>query len=440
MAENSKEAVYRRRHFNVLKSTIERAEQLNAEADTSFVMIFASELEAGWSNYSNAFNTHEDSLIGKDDTTLNTISKEFTSMHNSYLNTKLHLAKLDTANHAGASNSTLLNATAHNSIKTTKLPPIKITQFTGDLKHWTEFKATCRSVLIDKIPDVQRLQYLKDALIGEPRELVSHILPAEGAYDRAMKLLTKRYENVRAMVNNHLRQIFALEKDRSPNESISLLRKIINTINGLVAALLGFDIDAATWDSILIFNTSQCLHPDSFRAWEEQLQGQRNVPSLDTYLNFLDMRVTILENTASFSTFIEQPNRPRMVDTSLNSYPICDTTEEKPSQSYFIVKDDVKCWICNGNHLSNRCNTIRRIPVQNRRALVQKSGACINCLQAHPLSSCPFEPSCQACSGNHNTLLHGGETKMLLTQDEENSAGEGASLVATISTDHQSQC
>lgn len=56
---------------------------------------------------------------------------------------------------------------------------VRLPSFSGDVKDWVEFKATCRSVLtdrvIDRVHDVQRLQQLKETLTVEPRELISHI-------------------------------------------------------------------------------------------------------------------------------------------------------------------------------------------------------------------------------------------------------------------------
>lgn len=168
----------------------------------------------------------------------------------------------------------MIDASVHDAAKNVKMPPVKITAFSGDIIQWTEFKATCRSILTEKFSDVQRLHYLKDALVDEPRELVSHILPADGAYDRAMLLLKNRYENVRAIVNHHLHRLYTIGLEKPSTESTKLLRKIINTINSLTAALQGLDIDTKTWDAILIYNTSQCLHPDSIRSVGRAIGGQ----------------------------------------------------------------------------------------------------------------------------------------------------------------------
>lgn len=156
-------------------------------------------------------------------------------------------------------------------INTYKLPPFynsHLPVFSGDMKNWMEFRATCRTVLTDRLHEIERLQQLKDALIGEPRELIAHILPADGAYDRAMLLLKQRYENERAIVNSQLHRLYALTPNELDHENASTLRSILNTIHSV------------TWNSILIFNTSQCLHTDSRNAWEEKLEGTRAVPSL----------------------------------------------------------------------------------------------------------------------------------------------------------------
>lgn len=167
------------------------------------------------------------------------------------------------------------------------MTPIRVPMFNGDPNVWAEFKATCRSVLTDKIHDVARLQLLKEALKGEPRELVQHVLPGDGCYERAMLLLKKRYENPRTLVNGQLRRLYTIPHNEPNREIIVTLRTIMNTINSLKAALDGCEIDTSTWDAILVLNTSQCLHAESLKAWEEKLEGTRVVPSLSQYLELI---------------------------------------------------------------------------------------------------------------------------------------------------------
>lgn len=434
----SKESVYRTRYHGILKSTVEKAEKLTANADVSSVAIFRDELETGWSNYSSAFNTHEETLIGKDENALSTITKEFSTMHDAYLSTKLHLGKLMSANPGGALNSTMFDSNAHDTAKTVKMPPIKISTFSGELKEWTEFKATCRSILTEKIPDVQRLQYLKEALSGEPRELVAHILPADGAYDRAMKLLVNRYENIRAIVNSHLQRLYTIKRDDATNESIGVLRTIINTINGLKAALHGIDIETDSWDAILIYNTAQCLHPASLKAWEERLEGKKVIPTLETFLNFLETRITILESTASFCTVVP----PQKTTSKPFNFPKRDYKSDKDKvKTFYTLKAEFKCLICKKNHLSNRCDELNRMTVRQRREAVHKSGVCFNCLQSHVVANCPFMPTCKKCDGNHHSMLHEEKPTVLLNQAEEISDDESVmenagDKISIVSAEH----
>lgn len=417
-----------KRCHGILKATVEQAEKLTVNSEVSSVAVFRDELDTSWSHYVNAFNLHEDSLIGKDDITIGTINTEYIAMHNTYLCTKLHLRKLLSAKSTVSSlHSTLLDGTNganDEAVKTIKMPPIKITPFSGDLKDWTEFKATCRSILTEKISDVQRLQYLKEALSGEPRELVAHILPADGAYDRAMQLLVNRFENTRAIVNMHLKRLYTIPRDESETETIGTLRKIINTINGLKAALTGIDIETNTWDSILIYNTSRCLQPISLKAWEERLEGKRTIPSLQTYLDFLETRITILENTASFS--IATP----CLKTEPFDFSIRDPMHEKV-RSFYTLKADFKCLICNGNHLSNRCDSLSSMSVRKRREAVKNSGVCFNCLQSHLVANCPFEPACKKCDQNHHTMLHEEQATVMLNQTDELSKDESLECIAS---------
>lgn len=80
-----------------------------------------------------------------------------------------------------------------------KLPLCKLIHFSGDPRNWPEFEETCRSMLTDQVPEVLKLQHLKEALSGESRELLSYVLPSEGCYEKAMLLLKKRFENARVI-------------------------------------------------------------------------------------------------------------------------------------------------------------------------------------------------------------------------------------------------
>lgn len=300
---SAKANALRERHVSILSKTIDTITTLTQEACRSTITVYKGELDSNWNAYNDSFNEHEDSILGKEEQKgmLDEISNIHRDIYGNYVKARVKLGKLAEKIGSNPDMSSLNNSsfehTENEHVKTFKLPPIKLPKFSGAYNEWPEFKATCQSMLTDKIHDVQRLQYLKEALDGEPREIIRFVMPNDGCYQKAMVLLKNRYENARAIVNDQLNRLYVLPRNDSGHEQVSLLRNIINTINGLKAALEECKIDTTSWDSVLIFNTSQCLHGDSRKAWEEKLQGSREPPLLSTYLALLETRTVILEST-----------------------------------------------------------------------------------------------------------------------------------------------
>lgn len=408
----------RERHIAILKKTFDTVNTLTNDACISTITVYKGELDSNWTNFSDAFVEHEESIIGKDDqkNILEQITSEYSEVYSNYVKARIKLGKFAERTCLNSNTSiSNLNSTGllDNSLngngeqnKSFKLPPIRLPKFAGEYKDWPEFKATCRSILTDKIHDVQRLQHLKEALQGEPRELVKHILPSDGCYDKAMFLLKNRYDNQRASVNEQLNRLYAMPRNEPGREQASVLRTIVNTINSTKAALEECAIDT--------INTLQCLHIDSRKAWEEKLEGTRVNPNLSKYVEFLETRATILENNEIFSMYAQQSRSKSFVKPVI-AHP--SLQKERP-KILFTLRNDYECDICKRNHLSSRCDEVGRIQnVKDRIMAVKKSGVCYNCLQPfHQSSQCPFELACKRCNGKHNTLLHEPKQNVMVTQ------------------------
>lgn len=432
----AKASAARTRITATIKKTIDTVSTLTAAACQSTLVVYNNELEANWLSYYEAFCEHEDAIAGKNDDELADITTEFATIHTSVLKARISLAKLLNSGHNAANNS--LNASMNeannvsDALKTVKMPPCKLTTFSGDWKDWVEFKATCRAMLTERFSDVHRLQQLKDALSGEARGVVAHVLPGDGSYDRAMLLLKKRYENHRAIVNEHLRILYTLAPNDPTGENAATLRHILNTIYGLTTALEGCGIDVSTWDTILIFNTSQCLHVESRKAWEEKLGGQRQIPTLQQYNDFLESRVVILESTQTF-TVRENLNQRRDKPNTRPNVPL--QNKEKP-RIFLTLKTDYQCVICQGNHVASRCDELPKLSFQERKAAVQRNNLCYNCLQAHMVAHCPFNPSCKKCNQNHHTLLHDDRAHVMVVRDTVEIVGVENEIMSNMCSEH----
>lgn len=425
-----KDAV-RQRKQKMLKATINSILKLNDESDYASISVLKSDADDKWSEFMHAFEEQEAILIGSGDESLTELTNDFVNMHNSYLKAKIHASGLlsgfddDERQPAGAA------AAAAENRPTFKMAPMRITPFSGESAEWIEFKATCETILDSKFNDVQRLQYLKDALFGEARSLVSHILPGEGAFNIAMKLLKDRYDDQRAIVNAHLKRLYAIPSIVSP--TADSFRAMLNTLNGLVAALKCYEIDTTSWDAILIFHITQCFDKATLMQWEDKLDGKRTIPKLRALIDFIQVRITVRQTT---DTFTETNQTDKWTKSNKNSAAHKSNTDHKKFgdkfgdksneklKTYFTLKETFACALCGNNHLPSRCNEINRMRSNDLQARIKANRLCENCFYPHPVAECPFKPACKKCDESHNTRLHPENKQMFLNVTDTNGITE----------------
>ena len=79
------------------------------------------------------------------------------------------------------------------------------------------------------LPKVQTLYYLKGALKGDAKRVLSHLFSTEANYDVAIKLLQDRYDNQFLITKANLSNIMKIAPMKK--EGPDCLRKLIGTIN-----------------------------------------------------------------------------------------------------------------------------------------------------------------------------------------------------------------
>lgn len=428
----------RTRTQRTLKAAISAVLKLSAEDNLSNLLIMRDDLADKWSNFSDAFEELEAALVGAGEIAkVDQITVEYNTYNTSFLKAKMFVSALicDQQDEADVSNAGHPTAdhTQAQPRSSIKMAPTRITPFSGNVVDWIEFKATCKAVLLDHMSDIERLQHLKDALLGEARALVSHILPTNGAYDEAMKLLQDRYENTRAIVNTQLKKLYAIPTIESP--SSGAFRAMRNVINGVITTLSSCSIDTTSWDAILIFHVTQRFDKATLALWEEKLDGKRTIPAMKIFEKFLETRITVLESTETTSvpTQLTQSERSAKPFTKPQSAHK-PTYEHKRSgekvKSFLTLKSTYQCAFCSENHLPipSRCNKILNMKVKDRQTLIRKNNLCQNCFYNHHVDACPFEPACKKCDESHNTLLHVNSNQTFLTNTVEESSIEQAPL------------
>lgn len=408
------------RTHKMLKSATHSIFKLTDEESLSNLNIWKSDLDLKWSDYYHAYEKQEAALVATGDEYRETITQEFISNHNSYLKAKMHAAALISDHSVARESSAFVSPSDDNRIRSDfKLPPIRITPFSGNSCNWIEFKATCNSVLTDRIPETQRLQYLKDALENEARQVVAYVLPGEGSYERAMHLLRNRYENTRTIVNSQLRIFYKIPCIERPNASA--FRSILNTVNSLVAALNCCEVNTKTWDPIIIFHISMRFDRGTLSLWEEKMEGKREIPKLKVFLEFIEMRITVLETTEEFLSLERQeetPVRP-VIKPHHNARFVSD--QKRPSEkvrTFLTLKQSYQCVFCKKNHLPSRCSDIKNLSIKDCQSKIDNNNLCANCFYPHEVANCPFDPACKKCGKSHHTLLHPEGERMFLNLAE----------------------
>lgn len=407
------------RKMRLLKSLISAVSQLNDQSDGSRLRVLKDDLETHWVEFMRAFEEEEAVLVSIGHAELDAITAEYMTMHNSYVKAKVYVSGLLSDFVSINSQNTQQNAPAeaanNNNQPMFKLAPLRITPFAGNLAEWIEFKATCDVLLESTVKEVQRLTLLKEALYGEARSLVRHIVPGPGSFKLAMDLLVEQYDNQRAIINAHLKSLYEIPPiEKSTADAI---RKILNTINGLIAALSSYKIVVSSWDAILIFHTSQRFDQHTLSLWEEKLDGMRTVPKLRTLLDFLLTRITVLETTETFAT-ATHPERTQKNFSSPKLNNENKRSNEKGNErvkSYFTLKETFKCALCGKNHLPSRCLSLNNMSARDIQIKLKEHQLCENCFYPHPVVDCPFKPACRHCSEPHNSRLHSHSKQMFMT-------------------------
>lgn len=281
-----------------------------------------------------------------------------------------------------------------------KLPPLQINTFSGDKIEWPEFKITCESTFAELRNKTHRFKCLKSYLSGEPHRMVRHLHANEHSYDEAWSILSKRYDDERAIINAHLQKFIDLPF--LVTETSEDLKLMLNTTNECIAALKSFKIATDSWDSILIFLLSQRLDATSIKHWEEKIQGSKIVPKLSTFLEYLEIRINILEITSSQRKVL----------------PVDNSASRKQKVLINNTVTPKKCTICQEDHFAYVCAQLLSKPDNEKFSFIEGKGLCTNCFHAHKVADCTSRFSCKICNSRHNSVLHAAARVFTIITEE----------------------
>jgi hypothetical protein len=276
-----------------------------------------------------------------------------------------------------------------------KLQRLEPPTFSGEYIHWTSFSELFTAAVLENsiLTDVERMQYLKQAVKGDASHVISAIPLSGSNFSIAWDALCQRYGNKRAIVRSHVHSIVSCPAIKG--EDHVKLRQLLQTVEENKMALeRSHDIEVDSWDSILIYLVSEKMDPDTRRQWELACPGT----DLQTYSDlkaFLEKRAMALEAVSSRAKKSEPPK----------SQPSSKSPVSRAS--VYHSAPTVSCSHCNEDHHIYHCQKFQSLSISARSQVCQKSKLCFNCLRSsHSVKDCPSKSRCRECKGHHHTLLH----------------------------------
>jgi len=186
------------------------------------------------------------------------------------------------------------------------LPKRKFPVFSGILTERQGFENLFKSILshAPDLPDVERFEYLKSSLSGEPLQLISHLSLTATNYNSAWKILSDRYGNKRDLARTHLDALLANQNVKS-NDARSIKTQI-NTLLEHTAALDNLGYVTRQWSPLLVHIAEKHLNYDLRARWE-LVVGDNYSPQLSELVDFLRSHLRSAKIYSGFSSF-DKPN------------------------------------------------------------------------------------------------------------------------------------
>ncbi|XP_065356469.1 uncharacterized protein LOC135950873 [Calliphora vicina] len=286
--------------------------------------------------------------------------------------------------------SAYFNMSYGNSDFGVSVPPCDAPDFHGTYEEWPSFRDMFTAVYISKIrmPDVQKLLYLRKKAKGEASTIVNKYPLTNDGFSLAWEALRARYENKRILVDIQLKALFNIP--RADYESAEAINNIQTTISDCLALLSSQGINVKDWDPILVYLCSTKIPTETLALWEQSLVSNSILPSWSQMEQFLIKRHRVVE---------------RIVGITKDK--IKQTQSDNSQDSQSLNTQHSKCILCERNHNLRICSKFIGFSLKQRNGFVLQNDICKNCLSlSHRVSDCISRYRCNQCGNKHHSMLH----------------------------------
>lgn len=305
------------------------------------------------------------------------------------------------------------------------LPKININPFNGKVEDFQDFWALFNAIIHENtsISDVQKLQYLRNSLRGDPLKIISSLPLTAENYLIAYDAINLRYANPRRLANYYFNEIAYFNKfEKATFEN---LQNFVSVHKNSMSALE--QIKNLNLIDFFKFSMAYNNLDESSRAMYENSLSYNEFPSYDKLMDFITERlraVELLENHPASSipctfkdTTVDYQNHPiikrnysenNSAKTSYNNKSNFAKPATKVKTLLVENRPNFNCIFCHSKeHSIYFCEEFKSINVSERYKFIDGSKRCFACFGNHDRATCRSQKTCRACgSPKHNTLLH----------------------------------
>lgn len=320
---------------------------------------------------------------------------------------------------------------------TSRLPPMVLAKFDGDVLKWHQFWDQFSSNVDSRnLNDVDKLLYLQSVLGGEAKQAIDGLDTTNKNYKIAVETLKERYGKPAAIIDAHY---VALYRIQAADNTSKDCRSVFNNIERHLRVLksLGEDVNHNHLRVMIMEKFPEDL------IYELRMKLDKGDESIETIRKNLEHIITAretsnrlrrdtlkgnpVEQKFSLETLhvrTEKSNkngdkqgfrdtrgnfRQERNRNSENKFTQRKRSFEGYNKSYNNKKPNNKrsrlsCIFCHKEHFNDECTNVKTIQERKQRI----KGRCYNCLgENHIANDCKFKRKCRHCGifGQHNRAL-----------------------------------
>ncbi|KAI4473199.1 hypothetical protein M0802_016261 [Mischocyttarus mexicanus] len=258
------------------------------------------------------------------------------------------IAKLsENTNRIASTSSTTTSCATH--IETPRLislPRINIPKFDGNFEKWIPYRDGFMTLVGSRtdINELEKLEYLRESLLGLPRETVSQFSVKEGSYKLAWEALLVAYDRKRLLLAQHVDALLATQKPKITN--LKGMTRLINDTCARIRAIDSLDLTPHTVITRVIENAI----PDKCRdEWEKRLNPDV-FPTIDEILGFLNnvmLRKSTSKRTSREPERVARRNEySAKLDRQLRGQLQSTSRETARRVRSFVTTNPIACILC----------------------------------------------------------------------------------------------